>query len=322
MKHSFKLSKSNIIYASIVAIVMLFIKIRIYGFDAYSFGLSLGSFFAVIIIPTLLALLFWFILGRKEKGGTITFNIILTLMLFSSISEFGQMTKERQKPIDDLKEAVSKFKENTLSTPDSTDANYSELSTGIKKAIDDLLKTSIGEERKVFLVLKEFFKKSDSMNIEWTKAYNAFAEPRIFDFNRLNNSQEFEFQILIVQEYINQSNHLKSFAENRVEYLKNQTKGINKNNKAYKGFMRGMAKRDALQKPIFIPYINANIEYGQGIKEIIKLLEKEEGKWNYENETLTFDNSRTQITYERMLNNVISNEEIVGELSVKLVEIM
>ena len=59
-------------------------------------------------------------------------------------------------------------------------------------------------------------------------------------------------------------------------------------------------------------------------KKIIELLENEQGKWSYENETetLIFENSEIQTTYEKILNDAISNEEIVNELSDKLVEIM
>jgi hypothetical protein len=324
MKHPFKLSKSNMIYASIAALITLLFNIRIYGFDAYVIGLSIGSLFGIIIIPTLIALLFWFVFGKKEKGGSTAFNIVLTLMLFGSISEFGQIAKEREKPIDDLKEAVSKYKEKTLANPDSTDTNYSELSTDIKKSIDDLIKTSVGEERKVFITLKKYFKKADSVNIVWNNAYNAFAEPRILDFTILNEKGEYKFQKKVIQEYINESKNFKLFVQNRVEYLKTQTKNIDRNNKSYKGFIKGLTNKDSIQKPIFIPYINGHIEYGQGINKIIELLENEQGKWSYENETetLIFENSETQTTYEKILNDAISNEEIVNELSDKLVEIM
>jgi hypothetical protein len=324
MKYPFKPSKANIIYAFIVAVVIIFFNIQIYGFDAYTFGMCTGSIVGVILISTLLALLFWFILGRKENGGTTTFNIVLTLMLFGSISEFGQIIKDRQQPIDDLKKAVFEYKESTLANPDSTDSNYDQLSGNIKKSIDDLIKSSVGEERKVWLVLKRFFKKSDSINVEWNKAYNSFAEPRILDFRRLNNVREFEFQKQIVQEYINQSKYFKSFVENRVDYLKDQTKRIDKSNKTYKGFIKGFTKKESLQKTIFSPYINAHIEYGQGIKKIIELLEKEQGKWNYssETETLIFENSEVQTIYEHILNNVTVNERTVNELSDKLVKIM
>ncbi|MFD1162494.1 exosortase/archaeosortase family protein [Hwangdonia seohaensis] len=324
MKHRFKLSKFNIIYASIVAVIIIFLNSRIYGFDAYTFGMSLGSIIGIILFPILIALLFWFILGREYNGGTTTFNIVLTLMFLGSISEFAQIAQSRQKPIDNLQKAVSEYKERTLTNPDSTDSNYSELSTNIKSSIDDLLKTSVGEERKVWLALKDFFKKSDSTNIEWNKAYNAFADPRILDLNRLDNSKEFEFQKRTVQEYVNQSNHFKSFVQNRVSYLIEQTNRIDKSNKAYKGFIKGLTDKDSIQKPIFTPYINAHIEYGQGVKKIIELLENELGKWSYENETetLIFENSEAQTTYEKILNDALSNEEIVNELFDKLVEIM
>ena len=85
-----------------------------------------------------------------------------------------------------------------------------------------------------------------------------------------------------------------------------------------------MTKKDSVQKTIFMPYINAHIGYGQGIKKIIELLENEQGNWSYDNETetLIFENSEAQTTYENILNDAISNEEIVNELSDKLVEIM
>ena len=93
MKHPFKLSKSNIIYAAIVAVIVIILNLRIYGFDAYAIGMSFGSIFGIVLIATLLAFLFWFMLGRKEKGGTTTFNIVLTLMLLGSLSEFGQIAR-------------------------------------------------------------------------------------------------------------------------------------------------------------------------------------------------------------------------------------
>src|SRR5690606_34195505 len=124
MKYPFSLSKTNIIYTAIYAIFIIFMNIMIYGFDAYAFGYSFGSIIGIIIIPTLLAFLFWFALGKKEKGGTTTFNIVLTLMVIGSISEFGNIISDRQSPVDDLKKAASDFKDNSSVNPDSTDIYY------------------------------------------------------------------------------------------------------------------------------------------------------------------------------------------------------
>jgi hypothetical protein len=322
MKHPFKLSKSNIIYAIIVGVIVIFLNTRTYGLDGFSIGYTLGSLIGLLVFPALLAFLFWYILGRKEKGGTTTFNVVLSLMLLSSISQFGRTAKERQKPIDTIQKAITDYKENTLANPDSTDLNYAALSSDIKRSIDDLVKTSIGEERKLYVVVKEFFKKSDSTSLEWNKAYNAFNEPRILDFNQLNNQEEYEFQKSVIQTYIDQSQNFKYFIENRIDYMKNHSKNIDKSHTAYIGFMKGMVKKDSVQTPIFLPYINGHIAYGEGIKEIVEILEKESGKWEYENETLIFENSESQILYETILNKAFGNEELVNELSDKLIEIL
>jgi hypothetical protein len=322
MKYPFKLTKSNIIYFSIISLIVFAYQLRVNSFDGYVVGTIIGSIIGLFLFPLLFALLFWFILGRKKNGGTTTFNIVLSIVVLGQFSNFIQESGEKQKPINDLQEAVSEYKEKTLTSPDSTDINYSELSTKVKKSIDDLIKTSVGEERKVFLKLKNYFKKADSVNVSWNNSYNAFAEPRILDFTRLNEKEEYKFQKKVIQEYIKESENFKSFVQNRVEYLKNQTKNIDKNSKSYKGFIKGLTNKDSIQKPVFIPYINAHIEYGKGMKGIIEILEKENGKWKYENETITFQNSESQTTYEKILNTAIENEEIVNELSDKLVEIM
>lgn len=322
MKHPFKPSKSNIIYAGIVAIIIILLNIRLYGFDAYGFGMSLGSIIGIVFISTVIASLFWLILGRKEKGGTTTFNIVLTLMLLGSMSEFGRIAQDRQKPIDNLKSAISDYKESAFAHPDSIDSHYFKLSDNVKKSLEDLIKTSQGEERKLYLALQEFFNKSDSVNVEWTRAFSVLSEPRILDFAILNNKTEYEYQKKAIQEYIDQSINYKLFVQNRMDYLLDLTKHIDKNTKAYKGFIRGMTKKDSLHRPIFMPYIQAHIEYGEGIKKIIELLEKEDGKWTYEYELPLFENSASQDTFEMLLDNAIDNEYIINELFDELIEVM
>tara|TARA_R110000850_G_scaffold277068_1_gene422090 strand:+ start:2397 stop:3365 length:969 start_codon:yes stop_codon:yes gene_type:complete len=322
MKHPFKLSKSNIIYAAIVAVIVIILNLRIYGFDAYAIGMSFGSIFGIVLIATLLAFLFWFMLGRKEKGGTTTFNIVLTLMLLGSLSEFGQIAQDRKKPIDDLQRAISDYKENTLANPDSTDANYAALSQNVNNSIEAMIKNSHGEERKIYVALKGFLVKSDSVNMEWNRAHGAFIQPRILDFTLMNNTTEYEFQKEVIQDYINQSNTYKAFVENRVDNFKEQTRHIDRSSQAYKGFMKGLTKKDSIQKPIFMPYILAHIEYGEDTKRIVEILEKEDGKWRYEDDAIVFENYSSQVTYEALLDNAIRNEDIINELVDKLVEVM
>lgn len=321
-KYPFSLSKANIIYAVIYAVFIIFMNIKIYGFDAFAFGYSFGSILGIIIIPTLLALLFWFALGKKEKGGTTTFNIVLTLMVIGSISEFGNIISDRQKPVDDIEKAVADFKGNSSVNPDSTDIYYRTYSNEINSAMDALLKSSVGEERKVFTELKNYLDKVDSVSIVWSEAHIAFAEPRIMDFTILDNTQEYDFQKKVIQNYIDSSEDYKEFVENRVAYLTSHTKHVNRNSDVYKGFIKGITKKDSLQQPIFIPYIRAHANYGKDMLGIINLLEKENGNWHFDDDEIIIQNPESQERFDSLVNSALYHEKIVNELSVKLVDIM
>ena len=318
MKHTFKLSKTNVIYAIVALILMGLLHLPTLKFDPYSLGYTTGSVLGIILIPTLIALLFWLISGKKEKGGTTTFNIVLTLMLFSSLGEMGRELEQRRKPIDNINKAIVEYKKQTLANPDSVDSNYVELSTNIKNSFDSLIKTSRGEERKVYIAARDFMKKSDSLDTKWTEAYNTFAEVDIMDYNRLNSNKEYKFQKKIIQQYINQSIIYRTFVQNRFDYFEDKTKNINKTNKVYKGFQ----KQDSIQKPVFNKYLSTHINYGHGIIGILEILEQEDGKWSFENETLLFDSSEAQSNYAKILDEAIKNETIINDLSIKLIEIM
>ncbi|MEJ6791601.1 MAG: hypothetical protein QNK89_02380 [Lacinutrix sp.] len=94
MKHPFKLSKTNIIYGLIVSFISVFLNTKIRGFNSFSIGYSIGTILTVIAFPTLFALLFWYILGRKENGGTTTFNVVLSILLLSTLGQIGRLSKE------------------------------------------------------------------------------------------------------------------------------------------------------------------------------------------------------------------------------------
>ncbi len=64
---------------------------------------------------------------------------------------------------------------------------------------------------------------------------------------------------------------------------------------------------------------------GKTTMELVENCKKELGsnlgfkKWNYKNETVIFQNSKSQLIYDKLLNKVIQDEETVNELSDKLV---
>jgi len=322
MKYPFKLAKSNIIYISIISFIIVIYRLLINGFDSYIIGGIIGTVIGLFLFPLLFALLFWFILGRKKNGGTTTFNIALSIILLGQFSNFTQELTQKQKPINDLKEAISTYKESNKVNPDSADINYAKYSGKIKTGVNELIKTSSGTEKKIFIVLNEFLIKTDSLNINWYKSYNDIENPRILDFKLLNNEKEFDYQIGVIENYTKNSKNFKAFFLNRITHLDNKLKKFNKNNKAVKGVIRGIKRKDSLQRPIFIPYINAHIAYGENLTELLRILKKENGKWEYKNDEILLDSETSQRKCDSILINASEKEELVNELYDKLIDVM
>jgi len=65
-KHPFKLVSSNYIFGGIVSLIVIFLNTRSFNLDGFLIGNIIGSLIGVFLFPLLIALLFWFILGRKK----------------------------------------------------------------------------------------------------------------------------------------------------------------------------------------------------------------------------------------------------------------
>ncbi len=126
-KEPFKFTKSNLIFASIVGVILVFVNIIVQDFSISTFIYSVFTSLGVLLVSAIIAYLFWLIRGQKENGGTTVFNIAVVFMFFASLGEMGQISKNQNQSISDLKESAARFKENTLANPDSLDANYGAL---------------------------------------------------------------------------------------------------------------------------------------------------------------------------------------------------
>lgn len=319
MKHPFRLSKINIIYVSIIAILTFVINIGIFRLDtAYALGRSLAYF----IIPLLFALLLWYILGRKKYGGTTTFNIVLTIVILGGIGSYFKKAKERQKPLNDIQKALVEFKEDIQRNPNSADSIHFELLADFKKTIDEQIKTSVGDEKRVWLVMKDYFEKLERIEVQWNNSFDAMMASEILDFSLLYNTAEYDSQLQVISDYIEKSTDYKDFVQNSLIHIENKINNLNESNKAAVNFMKGFKEGYSNQQPIFHSYINANIAYGQNLTGIIELLKRENGKWKLENDTIVFEYKSSQILFEYLLNNAIVNEKMINELSDKFINAM
>lgn len=321
-KYPFKLVTSNYVFGGIVCLIVAFLHYRTHDLDGFLFGTIIGSFFGIIIFSLLMALFFWFILGRKKEGGTITFNVIMTLMLFSQFGQFSRNIQENNKSSEDILNALSEYKESSLEHPDSIDTNYTKFSSSLKGNITNLISNSKGEEKKLFIGLQVYFSKMDLIYKDWNDANNTLENSKVLDFNYLRTSSDYDSQIAIIDNYILKSQNYKAFFLNRKSILKEELKGLNST--SVKKYMTNFLKKDSIQRAVFEPYINAHIGYGESINAILNLLKKEDSTWEYDpkEETILFDYTSQEKEFNDHILEVVKYEEKVNLLNTELYKTM
>ncbi|WP_378172651.1 hypothetical protein [Aquimarina sp. SS2-1] len=320
-KRGFKLSKVNWIFALIVIGISSLIFLRRDGINGFSLGYLFGSIATSAIIPLFFALMVWLIKGKKEYSGTYTFNIILTLMCFGMIKEIGSMSKEQSESVDSITKSVEEYKERINNEEDGLTA-YREHISNVDNGISKMIKNSTGNEQEVYINLQKFSNLNSSVMINWQKAYDSVLAPRILDYSVLNNQEEFEYQIGVLKYYRKQSESYKSHFENRKSLIIDLNKNIPENNQTLIGVMRGINKKDSIQKPVFKPFINSHISYGNNLIKIVEFLNLNSGKWEYENEELIFENSELETKYSELINKITENENQVNRWTDELIKVM
>jgi len=294
----------------------------LHGFSTYSLGYSFGSLIGTFLLCSFFALLFWFILRKKENAASNAFNIVLTFILLNSFTEIGEIITNKKNAVDELKQSIKEYKTNALTSPDSIDNDFLTLTDNIDNSLNTLIKSSIGDEKRVYLALKSFTEKSAEINNKWNEAYNNFNDPRIFDITLLNNEKEFVFQKEVIYNYIDKSQVFLKFFQNRINYLRGKTANIDPDNPTLIGVLRGVANRDSVQRPIFIPYIEGHINYGKIMIQILNLLEKENPNWKYLDEVIEFQNPKSQAKYNQLIEEATNYEGIINEMSDKFIELI
>ncbi len=85
--------------------------------------------------------------------------------------------------------------------------------------------------------------------------------------------------------------------------------------------MKGVYKKDSIQKPIFIPYIDAHIKYGENMRTLVELLERDNGKWLFIDDELTFEKTESSNSFNEYILKIGENETMINEYYDKLISI-
>ena len=320
-KIGFRLSKVNWILALIIIGISALIFLKRDGINGFSLGYIFGAIVTSAIIPLFFAFIVWLIKGQKPFAGTYTFNIVLVLMCYGMIKEIGAISKEKNDGFDAITRSVSEYKDKINNEEDGIDA-YQEFIANVDDGISKMIRNSTGNEQEVYKNLQKFTSINSSAMIDWQKSYDSVAQPRILDYSILNNKAEFEYQIGVLKHYKKQSQLYKSHFEKRKSILVDLNKNIPKGNRTLKGVMTGINSKDSIQKPIFKPFIQSHINYSNHLTEIVEFLQNIQGKWEYKNEVLIFDNVGLEEKYSTLINLITEDENQINEASDKLIEVM
>jgi len=240
---------------------------------------------------------------------------MMAIMLFSQFGQYSRNIQNRDKSSKNILNALSEYKESSLEYPDSIDVNYTKLSSTLKTNLTELISKSTGDEKKVYTIAQDYRSKFET-------AYTDWSESKIFDFNYLLKDAPFDSQLVIIDNYISETQNYQIFFTNRIPYLTNELKDLEYEGELAKGFMSGVLKKDSIQKPVFESFINVHISYGNSLKAIVTLFKQEHGKWNIENETIVFDRIESEQKYNTLLLEAIEHEEQIEHLNNELIKVM
>ncbi|SFW77491.1 hypothetical protein SAMN02927921_04237 [Sinomicrobium oceani] len=320
-KSRFKLSRANWIFAGIVIGISALIFLRNDGINAYSLGHLLGSIVTVGLIPLIFAFLVWLIRRRKAYAGTYTFNFVLVLMCFGMIKEIGAIRKEKTESMNNMTRSLSEYKEKISNEEDAISA-YEEFSSNVDESLSKLIQNSSGNEQEVYRKLQKFVTLNKEQMTNWEKSYDSVMTPRILDFSVLNTPEEYNYQIAVIEHYQNQSEVYKQYFTNRKSLVSELFKNIPKDNQTLKGVVKGINKKDSIQRPVFIPLMDTHISYSRNLIDLLALLKEYDGTWEYQNDELIFENEKMEQRYLAIIQKVAENEDQINELTDKLIEMM
>ncbi len=324
MKTPFTLSRSNKIYFTIVAIVSITFFLVYSEKNASQIGELIGRVFAYFAIPAIIAWFIWFLRGKKENAGRLTFNIVLTLALVGQVLQFSEGVNKdihQNKVIHDLRDQKEVFKRTAVSDEEITDSAYDNYTSAVKDGFNKLSESSgSGSEKQFYALLGSFVEETETLVKSWRDSFNAVQTERILDFARLKENAEIEYQKKTLNHYIEKSERYGSYFSNMIQIMEEKLSPLGEENSHARGALASAKVKHQAQKPIFEPLMKTHIEYGKVMIKLINFLEKNTNSWSYENEEMIFSNNSLLDKFNQIIEVMVEKETVINTLTNKLVK--
>uniref|UniRef100_UPI00404819DF hypothetical protein n=1 Tax=Flavobacterium sp. TaxID=239 RepID=UPI00404819DF len=266
-------------------------------------------------------LLFWFILGRKQNGGSTTFTVLIILTLLGQINNFAKNSNESTIDTSELKIAITKYKEDLKNDSIKGDVAFQNFTDVLEKNVDLFITQSSGDQKELFIGLKEFITEAKAEGNIWTTAQSKIASESFFDFSILHEQGEVESQIQIARDFAEASKRYKLFIQSRLKKLNQIIKNKDIDDEFSKAIIDVIEQKVKKQNPIFVPYIDNNITYGNKMVIVLEMIKK--NKWSKTPEGyIEFKDALIDTQFNDIMIELTEIEEKVNDLHGKLIDVI
>ena len=120
--------------------------------------------------------------------------------------------------------------------------------------------------------------------------------------------------------YVEITKVYNEFIINMIPNLKKRLSVLGERNEYAVGAIKGVSNKNNLQMPIIKPLMQAHIEYGNNMIQVLELLQKNKNEWSYENDEMLIYSDDVLTKFNELFEVLGTNEESINELSTKLIE--
>lgn len=320
MKEKYSLSKSNIIFFSVIFFIHFLFFILYAKKTPYQAGEFIGNIFVLFLFSILPAWIVWR-RSRKKRKASIAFNIALSIFLIIKIVNLVEKSSKRIE-LQKLHSETKKYKKNlknAFAEPSKIDSLTDDYYDKITKFYNKLANESTGTEAFIYKSMNEFMRDSQAVSKKWEKAINKVSNSDILKYSLLKSKEEINRQKQIINQYITESKKYLKYRSDIMDFLKKKLKPISFDKNYYQNTIKVANEELEKQKPIIDPLIKTHIEYGKIMIEILDVLERENSNWHTENNELIFKEDKTNDEFNQIINKAIELEEKINILSQKTI---
>lgn len=317
-KPEYALSTSNKLYFGIVAVVIIALFLVNPDLSPEHIGRLIGRVFSLLLFPAMFAWIVWRLTGKKENGGSITFNVVLTLILLGQVAQTSRTNME----LESIQVEKEKFQDTFASSenPEEVTTAYNEYVDNMQNSFKDLSDQNTGAKKQFFAIMANFTSESQKIAQAWQQSYLAVSSDRLLDYSLLNNDKEFQYQKSILQDYIGQTETYGESYKNTLPRLQKDLSVLDQNDPMVKGAIEGATEKYEQQRPIFEPLMQAHLSYGKNLISVLDLLHDHQGQWSSEDGQIQFNDDDTLESFNQLVEQLIDNETSINTLAEQLVK--